>query len=179
MRDPTIAKNYAEALLELGERTGDTDRFADLMAALSTAMRTDRTIRVAIESPRVPRNLKQRLLEKALEGYAPLQFVRFLEAVIKRSRQELLPLIGDEYAKLVDEKHNRVRAGVTLAREPDAALREAVRQRLSEVTGKEVIPHFRADPAILGGLILRLGDRIIDGSLRRQMMTLKRQLLAG
>lgn len=179
MRDPTIAKNYAEALLALGERSGDTDRFADLMAALATAMRTDRTIRVAIESPRVPKSVKQRLLEQALAAYAPPPFFRFLGAVIKRSRQELLPVISDEYAKLVDEKHNRIRAGVTLAREPDETLREAVRQRLSEVTGKEVIPHFRTDPAILGGLILRLGDRIIDGSLRRRMMTLKRQLLAG
>jgi F-type H+-transporting ATPase subunit delta len=51
--------------------------------------------------------------------------------------------------------------------------------KLSQATGKEVIPHFRTDPAILGGLILRLRDRIIDGSLRRRMMTLKRQLLAG
>ena len=100
-------------------------------------------------------------------------------AVIKRSRQELLPVINDEYSVLVDEKFNRLRAGVTLAREPDEALREAVRLRLSEVTGKEVIPHFRTDPDILGGLILRLRDRIIDGSLRRRMMTLKRQLLAG
>jgi len=99
--------------------------------------------------------------------------------VIKRSRQGLLPLINNEYAVFVDEKFNRVRAGVTLAREPDAALQEAVRKRLSEVTGKEVIPQFRTDPAILGGLILRMGDRIIDGSLRRQMMTLRRQLLAG
>lgn len=179
MRDPTIARNYAEALFELGERLDQTERFADLMAALSTAMLSDRTIRVAIESPRVPKTVKQRMLEKALQDLAPPAFVRFLGAVIKRSRQELLPIISDQYSVLVDEKFNRLRAGVTLAREPDEALREAVRVKLSEVTGKEVIPHFRTDPAILGGLILRLGDRIIDGSLRRQMMMLKRQLLAG
>ena len=179
MRDPTIARNYAEALFELGERLDQTERFAELMAALSTAILSDRTIRVAIESPRVSKTAKQRMLEKALRDFAPLAFVRFLGAVIKRSRQELLPIINDQYSVLVDEKFNRLRAGVTLAREPDEALREAVRVRLSEVTGKEVIPHFRTDPAILGGLILRLGDRIIDGSLRRRLMTLKRQLLTG
>ena len=68
-------------------------------------------------------------------------------------------------------------AGVTLAREPDKALQESVRAKLSEVFGKEVIPHFRADPTILGGLILRMGDRIIDGSIRRKMAALRRQLL--
>ncbi len=179
MRDPTIARNYAEALFELGERLGQTERFADLMAALSTAMLSDRTIRVAIESPRVPKSVKQDLLERALQDLAPPEFLRFLGAVIKRSRQELIPVISDEYIVLVDEKFKRLRVGVTLAREPDEALQEAVRVRLSEVTGKEVIPHFRTDPAILGGLILRMGDRIIDGSLRRRMMTLKRQLLSG
>jgi len=179
VRDPTIARNYAAALFELGERLGQTERFADLLAGLSTAILTEPSIRVAIESPRVPKAVKQRFLERALHDYAPVQFLRFLGAVIKRSRQSLLPLINNEFAVFVDEKFNRVRAGVTLAREPDAALQEAVRARLSEVTGKEVIPKFRTDPAILGGLILRIGDRIIDGSLRRQMMTLRRQLLAG
>lgn len=179
MRDPTIARNYAEALFELGERLNETGRFADLMAALSTAILSDRKIRVVIESPRVPKNVKQRILEAALKDHAPPQFLRFLGAVIKRSRQELLPIINDEYSVLVDDKFNRLRAGVTLAREPDEALKEAVRVKLSQATGKEVIPHFRTDPEILGGLILRLRDRIIDGSLRRRMMTLKRQLLAG
>ena len=178
MRDPTIARNYADALFEAGEQLDQTERFADLMEGLATAMITEPVIRVALESPRVPKPTKQRLLEQALREYAPPQFVRFLGAVIKRGRQELLPIISDEYTALVDEKFNRLRAGVTLARKPDQALQETVRTRLSEATGKEIIPHFRTDPSILGGVVLRIGDRIIDGSLRRQMLTLKRQLLA-
>jgi F-type H+-transporting ATPase subunit delta len=179
VRDPTIARNYASALFELGERLGQTEPFADLIAGVATAMLTEPKIRTAIESPRVPKPVKQRLLEDALREFAPPQFLRFLGAVVKRGRQALLPMISDQYTAFVDEKLNRLRAGVTLAREPDEALQEAVRVRLSEVTGKEVIPHFRTDPSILGGLVLRVGDRIIDGSLRRRMLTLKRQLLAG
>lgn len=177
MREPTIARNYAAALFELGERLGETERFADLMSALAAAIEREPVIRVALESPRVPRTTKQRVLERSLEGYAPRQFVRFLAAVIKRGRQHLLPAIDAEYMALVDEKFNRVHAGVTLARVPDETLKQVVRAKLSEVIGKEVIPHFRTDPAILGGLILRIGDRIMDGSLRRRMVALKRQLL--
>jgi F-type H+-transporting ATPase subunit delta len=104
-------------------------------------------------------------------------FLRFLAAVIKRGRQGLFPQIAEEYGTLVDKKHNRVHAGVTLARTPDEELQAAVIGRLQDATGKEVIARFRVDPAILGGVILRIGDRIIDGSVRRRMTRLKRHLL--
>ncbi len=110
---------------------------------------------------------------------APERFLRFLEAVIRRGRQGLLPAIGREYLALVDHKFNRVHAGVTLAREPDAKLQAAVRRKLGDVLGKEVIPHFRTDAAILGGLIVRVGDRIMDGSLRRRLVALRHKLLSA
>jgi F-type H+-transporting ATPase subunit delta len=178
VRDPTIARNYAEALFELGEQHGETERYADLIDALVFAFETEPSVRTAIESPQVPRELKVKILNQALDAFAPDRFIRFLAAVVKRGRQNLLPLIGSVYGELLDDKLNRLRASVTLAREPDAALREAVRRKLSEAMGKEVLPQFRTDPAILGGVILRMRDRIIDGSLRRRMMRLRRQLLS-
>ena len=178
MRDPTIARNYAEALFELGEQHGETERYVDLIDALVFAFETEPSVRTAIESPQVPRELKVKILNQALDAFAPDRFIRFLAAVVKRGRQNLLPLIGSVYGELLDDKLNRLRASVTLAREPDAALREAVRRKLSEAMGKEVLPQFRTDPAILGGVILRMRDRIIDGSLRRRMMRLRRQLLS-
>jgi F-type H+-transporting ATPase subunit delta len=178
VRDPTIARNYAEALFELGEQHGETERYVDLIDALVFAFETEPSVRTAIESPQVPRELKVKILNQALDAFAPDRFIRFLAAVVKRGRQNLLPLIGSVYGELLDDKLNRLRASVTLAREPDAALREAVRRKLSEAMGKEVLPQFRTDPAILGGVILRMRDRIIDGSLRRRMMRLRRQLLS-
>ena len=177
MREQTIARNYAQALFELGEKLDATDRFADLMAGLASAIETSPTIRVALESPRVPKHAKERILDQALRDVAPEAFLRFLAAVVKRGRQALLPVIRREHAELVDAKYNRLHAGVTLAREPDERLKAVVAAKLSEVTGKEVIPHFRVDPAILGGVILRMDDRLIDGSLRRRMARLRHQLL--
>jgi F-type H+-transporting ATPase subunit delta len=177
VRETTIARNYAQALFELGERHDETERYADLIEGLTGAIESVPAVRVALESPRVPKPKKQEILTKALQKYASEPFLRFLQAVVKRGRQGILPAISREYLELVDEKFNRMHAGVTLAREPDKKLQKAVQDKLSEVTGKEVIPHFRTDPAILGGLILRMNDRIIDGSLRRKMVNLKRQLL--
>jgi F-type H+-transporting ATPase subunit delta len=136
-------------------------------------------IRQVLDSPRVPKALKTDILARALEDLAPDRFVRFLGAVIRRGRQGILVAICQEYLDLVDQKFNRVHAGVTLAREPDQSMQEVVRRRLGEIVGKEVIPHFRTDPHILGGLIVRVGDRIMDGSLRRRMATLRRTLLGA
>ena len=177
MREPTIARNYAEALFASGERTGSTDLYANLLEAVAGAIEADEKIRDFLESPRVPKALKQEVLAKALKEHAPQQFVKFLGAVVKRGRQAIFPAIAKQYMALVDKKFNRVHAGVTMAREPDMVLQQAVKQSLGQVLGMEVIPHFRTDPAILGGLVVRVGDRIMDGSVRRRMATLRRKLL--
>ncbi len=179
MREPTIARNYAQALFEVSERLGKTERIADLMEALAGAIVEEQLVAVVLESPRVPKATKQLIFRRALERRAPEQFIRFLEAVIKRGRQSIIPTITEQYLALVNEKFNRVHAGVTVAREPDKTLQRAISVKLSEAIGKEVIPHFRTDPSILGGLIVRVGDRIMDGSLRRKMVTLKRRMLSA
>jgi F-type H+-transporting ATPase subunit delta len=177
VREPTIARNYAEALFTSGERTGSTDLYANMLEAVAGAIEADDTVRDFLESPRVPKAKKEEILSRALKQYAPEQFLKFLGAVVKRGRQGIFPAIAREYLALVDKKFNRVHAGVTVAREPDLALQGIVKQRLSEVLGMEVIPHFRTDKAILGGLVVRVGDRIMDGSVRRRMVTLRRKLL--
>ena len=177
MRESTIARNYAEALFASGERTGSTDLYANLLEAVAGAIEADDTVRDFLESPRVPKTKKQEVLERALRLHAPEQFLKFLGAVVKRGRQGIFPAIAKEYLALVDKKFNRVHAGVTVAREPDLALQGTVKRKLSEVMGMEVIPHFRTDKAILGGLVVRVGDRIMDGSVRRRMVTLRRKLI--
>lgn len=181
MREPTIARNYAEALFAAGERAGGhlTEKFADVLEAVVGAIEADERVRLALESPRVAKAVKHRILERALARRAPEQLIRFLGAVIRRSRQGLIPAISREYLALVDVKFNRVHAGVTVAREPDKKLAAEIQRRLSEITGKEVVPHFRENPRILGGAIVRIGDRIMDGSLRRKLLALRRQMMGG
>jgi F-type H+-transporting ATPase subunit delta len=87
--------------------------------------------------------------------------------------------IATEYQTLLDRKYNRVRAGVTLARPADASLRRDIQAALSRQLGKEVLAAFHVDPEILGGTVVRIGERIHDGSVRRRMTKLRRQLLSG
>ena len=181
MKSTTVARNYAQALLLAAEAHGMAvvERYGQLMEAVAGAVQADERISVALESPRVSKTLKAALLERALEGLAPAEFVRFLQAVVRRGRQGLLGEIAQQYDVLVDVKLNRVHAGVTLLEAPDGRLEKQVVERLSRAIGKEVRAHFRADRGILGGVVVRVGDRIYDGSVRRKLATLRRKLLSG
>ncbi|MFL5518361.1 MAG: ATP synthase F1 subunit delta [Gemmatimonadales bacterium] len=177
MRPVTIARNYAEALFGLGEQTGQTEQYARLLDAVATAVETSPEVQATLMSPQVPKAEKARLLAAALRE-APRPFVLFLQAVVKRGRQGLLSEIEREYEALLDIKHNRLRAGVTLARPADEALREQIREGLSRQLGKDVVAGFSVDSEILGGAIVRIGTRHYDGSLRRKLSKLRRQLLS-
>jgi len=109
---------------------------------------------------------------------APKPFVLFLRALVKRGRQGLLDEVAQVYASLLDAKLNRVRVGVTLAHEADAGLRKQIEAGLAQALQKEVLASYLSDPAILGGAVVRVGDRVHDGSLRRKMIMLRRQLLS-
>ena len=177
MRTETVARNYAEALFQLGERSGNVELYADLLDAVAAAVEQSPRIQAVLMSPRVPKADKAQMLGSALRD-APREFVLFLQALVKRSRQHILRAIASEYLTLLDRKLERVRAGVTLARNPDDKLRRSIQEALSRQLGKQVIPAFTVDPEILGGTIVRVGERVLDGSLRRRMTKLRRHLLA-
>jgi F-type H+-transporting ATPase subunit delta len=177
LRSETIARNYAETLFELGERDGNTERYADLLDAVASAIEQTPRVQAVLMSPKVTKAEKARILAGALQE-TPREFVLFLQAMIKRGRQQLLREVATEYLGLLDQKLDRVRAGVTLARTPDERLKRAIQDGLSRQLGKQVIPAFTVDPEILGGTIIRVGERVLDGSVRRRMTKLRRQLLS-
>lgn len=173
MKSVTIARNYAEALFAAGAKYGG------LLDAVAGAIQADERIATVLESPRISKAAKGQILERALKGEAPREFVRFLQAVVRRGRQGLLPEIAQEYQVLLDVKLNRVHAGVTLSDEPDARMQKQVVERLTKALGREVRAYFRSDPKILGGVVVRVGDRIFDGSVRRRLTALQRRMLTG
>lgn len=177
MRESTIARNYAETLLELARRAGDLHGFGQAADELASAMQSDRTLRLFLESPRISETHKKQVLARAFEGQLPALFVRFLQALVTHRRQMLLPEIAHEYQDLVDQVEGRLHANVTVVSEPDDAERKTVSTYLSKAYGKEVVPHFTVNPAILGGVVVRVGDTVLDGSARRRLATLRSRML--
>ena len=176
MRSISIARNYAEALFRLGEKSGNTQAYADLVEELAAAVEASPKVEAVLMSPKITRGAKADLLARAVAG-APKEFVLYIQAVVKRGRQLMLGEIAQQYAGLLDIKHNRVRAVITLALEPDSALKEQIVAALSQAVGKEIVAGWAVEPEILGGAIVRVGERRLDGSLRQRLTRLRRQLL--
>ena len=179
MREPTIARNYAETLLELAQRSGDLGAWGDMLDQIAEAMDSDKRLRVFLESPRVSAQRKNEVMQKAYGGQLPRTFLRFLQALVNHRRQMLIPEIARAYHDLVDQVEGRVHASVTVAQPADDADRDLVVKQLSRVLGKDVVPHFHVNPSILGGVIVRVGDTVLDGSVRRRLATLRARMLAA
>jgi F-type H+-transporting ATPase subunit delta len=179
MRQSTIARNYAEALLELARRAKDLRGWGSLIASIGDAMNRDQTLRAFLETPRVDAATKNAVLRKALADRAPSKFVRFVESVVSHRRQMLIPAIAQEYMDLVDAAENRMHATVTVAKEVDDKTRQMIADRLSKVFDKTVVPHVTVDDRIIGGLVVRVGDTVMDGSVRRKLGILKQRMMAG
>jgi F-type H+-transporting ATPase subunit delta len=177
VREPTIARNYAETLVSLAERAGELDGWGQTITQVADAIESDPRLANFLASPKVSAKRKIEIISKAFQDTLPRLFVRFLGAVIANRRQHLIPQIASEYALLVDEIQGRVHARVTVASEPDDALRAIVEKQLGTVTGKRVVPHFIVKPEILGGMIARVGDTVMDGSLARRLETLRGRML--
>ena len=179
MRDTTIARNYAEALLALARKAGDTTAWGTMIGDVADAIERDEKLRHFLESPRVSVDQKNAILGRAFQDRMPRVFVRFLQILVKNRRQLLIPHIAIAYRDLLDEVEGRVHARVTLASQPTDAEMAAIAQQLGKVLGKTVVPHVAVNPAILGGLVVRVGDRVIDGSVRRRLATLRNRLVYG
>lgn len=177
MRPVTIARNYAEALFSLAEKGGKTVEFGGLLDAVAGGIAAAPSVHAVLMSPKVTKAQKSALMAEALKGAAPREFVAFLQSVIRRGRQGLFDLMATEYQALLDLKLNRLRASVTTARPIDDALRQRIASRLTEVMGQQVLPNFTTDPSLLGGVVVRVGDRVFDGSVKRRMAALRRALL--
>ena len=177
MADVTVARSYAGALFEVARRHGGEEAFATSFRELASVLESEPLVRRFLETPAISMRAKQDAVREALEGRVAEHFLRFVLVVVAKGRQRLLPRIRTEYQSLLDEHAGRIHAQVTVAREPDAATERTVAERLSAMLGKTVQPHFTVEPAILGGLIVRYGDRVLDGSLRRQLVSLKRDMM--
>jgi F-type H+-transporting ATPase subunit delta len=162
MRAATIARNYAEALLVLAQKARDLDGWGAAVNGVVTAMENDAQV-----------------LGRAFENRLPKTMVRFLQKLVQNRRQMLLPQIAIEYGNLVDEASGRIHAQVTLSREASDADRKVIADQLSRAFAKTVVPHLSVNPEILGGVVVRVGDRVMDGSVRKRLKTLKTRIISA
>jgi F-type H+-transporting ATPase subunit delta len=175
-----IARNYAETLLALAQRHGgdsDVDDYGAAIDDVAQILEREPLVRDFLESPRVDLEAKKRALRASFEGRVPDLFLRFLLLVVEKRRQGVLREIAAQYHVLVDDLRGRARAEIVLAREADEKLRSEIVATLERRLGKRVVPTFVVDASLVGGIVVRAGGEILDGSLRRRVSGLRRRLL--
>jgi F-type H+-transporting ATPase subunit delta len=179
MHEESIARNYADALLALARKANAAADWAALINALANAVEGDLTLRRFLAAPQISAAEKNAVLAKAFAGKAPPLFVKFLQKVVSNRRQVLIPEIATEYGNLLDEAEGRVHARVTVAREAGAADQAAIEKELTRALKKTVVAHIAVNPALLGGIVVRVGDTVMDGSVRRRLAVLRARMMAG
>ena len=179
MSSAIVARNYASALFDLAVRDGAAESFGEGLEIVAELLDEVPSFRRFLEVPGVSRDQKKALLGESFGDRVPTPVLHFLFLVVDRGRQRLLRQIHREYRGLLDEHLGREHVDVTVARALDGEGETSVTQHLSGVLGKDVVPHFRIDPRLLGGIVFRSGDVVYDGSVRRRLDQMKRRLMAA
>ncbi len=179
-----IAAVYAKALLEASEGTGTSEALVEELKSLAGDV-LDRLPKLdaVLQSPQVSAEEKGRLLEKAFSGRMSPQLLTFLRVLAKRNRLDCLRAIARQFESQLRETRGRVRVIVTTAAPVDAAVGGRlsmlslgqVKDQLTGSIGRPVEIEHRIDAAVIGGIVVRIGDRVFDGSVRRQLEQLGRQ----
>jgi F-type H+-transporting ATPase subunit delta len=179
VQQQTVARNYAEALFDIARRTGDHAVYASAFSTVVSLLDSDPRVRDFLASPKIDVEAKKAALRRALRDEAPALFVNFLMVVLEKRRQRLISEIAVEYGRLLDEHLGQLHAQITLAHAPDRAALQRITAQLSRILGRKVLADVRINRDILGGIVVRYGDRVLDGSLRRRLLSMRGRMLAA
>ena len=173
-RSPT-PKRYAQAVFQIAEEQGNVDQWLNDLEKI-LAIIENGEFRQYLEMPRISLDKKVLAIKESLVTVNPL--ARNLVALlISRDTLALYPLIVIQYRNLVDNHYGRKRAVVTTAITLDDDLQSKIRTQLSELLGTDVVLSTHTEPKVLGGMTIRVGDKLIDGSIRGKFSELRNDLL--
>lgn len=174
-----VAVVYAEALLDVAESRNQADQISDeLKELVNDVLAKDPSIAVTLESPVLKRTAKAPLLENAFKGKVSDTLYSFLLVLNNKNRLNLISHVAAAYRDLLDIKAKRVRIKVRSAVELSAEQAEHLRQILGHALGREPILVPTVDPAILGGLVVQIGDEVYDNSVQSRIESIRNQLMS-
>lgn len=176
MRDRKVAVRYAGALLASAREKGVLNEVADSFAGVLQVLEANRDLMIFLHSPQVRTEEKKELLGKVFGSRIEPVLLNFFSLLIDKKRIENIRDIGVEFAAQVEAAQGVVRARVVTAVELPGDLAEALKQRLASLTGARIILEKKIDPAVLGGVCVTMGDRILDGTVRTSLNLLKKKL---
>ena len=173
-----IARVYAEALFETAKKAGKLDVIKEQLDQFAEAVNENRELQLFLFSPYFSSAEKQEGLAKAIDGAEP-ELVNFLGVLAEKHRLPVIFRIRDRFDDLWDEENKRLEVTVTSAVELDPELVERIGKEIEKQTGQTVELRSVVDADILGGLVLRVGNKVLDASIRNRLEKLRKSVASA
>ena len=177
-RPTSAARRYAEAAFELAERDDAFEAWADGLN-LVAAVAGDSSVGRKVDNPAIPHADREAGVARLFEGRVAPGVLNLTRLLAKRGRFESLPAVAAEFNRLLNRRNGVVEAVVTSAAPLTAKETDAISARVTAMTGSGVNLHTEVDPALIGGITLKIGDQLLDASVRGRLERLRNQLVAG
>lgn len=180
MANAQVAKRYARALFELAREQGRLDAvYADLMGIATLFSERREQIATLIEPYGMTPENRKKLWRAALSGKADPLVLRFIEFIIDKGRNTVLPEIIEAFTRLYNEEKNILAVEIRAAHPLEQRQVDAITQRLAQRFIKTIKPTIKVDPSLIGGFQVRVGDVVYDYSINHQLDTLHRILITA
>lgn len=169
------ARRHAQAAFQIALERGELDLWRGDLERITAAIK-DPQLYPLLENPKMPFSEKARILNLCLEGVTPLA-MNLAYLLVTRRRLGIVEDIVGEYQRLVDEHRGIAHAEVATAVPVDEELKDRLVHRLGAMLDREVVLSTRVDPSLIGGLVARVGDKLIDGSTKSRLLSLRESLI--
>lgn len=176
MPSGNAGRRYAQAIFSLAREQNKLEQWDADLANMDEAFKQD-NLRNFLDNPKTTRDAKIHFIREVLASRISPEALNLVLILIRRERQSAVSSVFQEYTKLWNKLRGIEIAEVTTAISVGPAEEEAIRSRLSAITGKQITVQMKVDPEIVGGLIARIGDTLIDGSVLTRLQNLRKQLV--
>jgi F-type H+-transporting ATPase subunit delta len=180
MRKTALARRYARALISVGREEDAYERFGNDLSGLVGVFKSNPELYKVLLNPMYKLEARKGLTDNITTKLGAAEEVkRFLAILVESRNVTLLEEISEAYSGMEDELSGRLRVTVEAPEEVDKGLAGAIKKRLEDETKKEVILSFVKNPELIGGVVLKIGNTVVDGSLRAQLERVSEKILQG
>lgn len=180
MKNFAIGRRYAKALLLIGKEDGQVETYRQELEDFSALVQKEAVLGQVINNPLYNAEGRKKVLESVIEKLALSRVMTsFLTLLFDKGRFVYLSSINDFYQKLADDLKGIARASLVSATVLSSETVDKIRNTLSEKTGKDIILEVEQDPGLIGGIVTRIGDLVLDGSIKTQLLNMRESLKRG
>ena len=180
MKNLAIARRYAKALLLIGKEDGQIDTYREELGAFAKLIDQDRNLQQVLVNPLYDVDGRKKVLTRIMDSFKMSKtMTTFLLFLFDKGRIGFLSNINDFFQKFADELKGVARASLVSATELSSETIEKIQSALSKRTGKEIVLEVEQDPELIGGIVTRIGDLVLDGSVRTQLLNMRESLKRG